>query len=106
MTRRPGTESSKGLVDRLSSCSPLTPRTLSRRSLLLVPLLLLLLLPFLSSLLLPPFFSARASSLRRDLLIRSFALTFTSVFQRESSVIASLAVPLVLLGPDRGAIGR
>lgn len=101
MTRRPGTESSKGL-DRLFPLSPplTSPRALSRRPLLLVPLLLL------SSFLLPSFFSARASSLRRDLLIRSFALTFTSVFQRESSVIASLAVPLVLLGPDREGIGR
>lgn len=63
---------------------------------------------FLSPIFLPPVL-LRASLLvaaRRDLLIRSFALTFTSVFQRESPVIASLAVPPVLLGPDRGGIGR
>lgn len=84
--------------------SNIAARSFSSRFLLLVVVVVLLLL--LSSFLLSPFFSSRASSLRRDLLIRSFALTFTSVFQRESSVIASLAVPLVLLGPDRGGIGR
>lgn len=56
----------------------------------------------------PTYVLLRASlvAARRDLLIRSFALTFTSVFQRESPVIASLAVSLVLLGPDREGIGR
>lgn len=55
----------------------------------------------------PTYVLLRASlvAARRD-LIRSFALTFTSVFQRESPVIASLAVSLVLLGPDREGIGR
>ena len=109
MTRRPGTESSKGL-DRLffppplppppPPSSPLTSLCALSRLLFLVPPLLLF------SFLLSSFFSARASSFRRDLLIRSFALTFTSVFQRESSVIASLAVPLVLLGPEKASGDR
>lgn len=89
------------LRDSIGCRSPFPPLTWPR------PSRFLFLLSLRSSslrLLLPLFFSARASSLRRDLLIRSFALTFTSVFQRESPVIASLAVSPVLLGPDRGGI--
>lgn len=65
----------KGHHDRLDS--PVTPRDLVFFFFFLLHVFLYL---FLFA-----FSNARAPSFRRDLLIRSFALTFTSVFQRERS---------------------